>query len=147
MREKDAAALAKNLSELMFRTYYTYRDETRESGDFSVSSHAFSLLAKIYYSEKAHTVSELSGMMHMQNPQLSKLLTLIEKNGLISRNRPDENRRNVEIRITDTGKAYVEKIFGLIESKIAEKLAAKEVSNPESVKRSVDQLYTALFID
>ena len=147
MREKDTAELAKKFSELMFRTYYTYRDETRESGDFSISSHAFGLLAKIYYSEKIHTVSELAKMMHMHNPQLSKLLTLIEKNGLVSRNRPDGNRRHVEITITDAGKAYVEMMFGVIESKIAEKFSDKEISDPASVKKSIDQLYTALHID
>ena len=147
MRAKDSMDIAKKFSELMFRTYYTYRDETRESGDFSISSHAFSLLAKIYFSEKIHTVSELAQMMHMHNPQLSKLLTLIEKNGLVSRNRPDGNRRHVEICITDAGTAYVEKMFGVIEGKIAENLADTELGDPDSVKRSIDQLYTALHID
>ena len=52
MLEKDSAKMAKLLMELTMRTYYTFKDETRESGDIAVGSHAFDVLTKIYYSEK-----------------------------------------------------------------------------------------------
>ncbi len=147
MREKDIADVSKKLTELMFRTHYTYRDETREAGDITVGSHAFGVLTKVYYSEKIHTVNELSAMMHMQNPQLSKLLTAIEKEGYIVRTRPKDNRRSVEITITDKGKAYVEGMMSIIENKIAEDLAQKDGGDLTPVKKALDQLYCALYID
>lgn len=147
MREKDCIATSKKLMELIFRTYYTYRDETRETGEVSVGSHAFGVMMKIYYSDKCYSVNELSSLMHMHNPQLSKILNGLEDNGLIDRRRPRENRRSVEISLTDEGKAYVENMFAIMQDKVAENLASKELSDVTVVNKAIDQLYTALFID
>lgn len=147
MKEKDSAKLSKSLMDLTFRTYYTFRDETRERGDITVGSHAFGVLTKIYYSEKSYCVNELSELMHMHNPQLSKLLTLLERAGFVSRNRPEDNRRSVLINITDEGKAYFEKMYGIIEKKLAETLTDTDLKDPAGAAKAMDQLYTALYID
>lgn len=146
MREKDAAAIAGKLTEFVFRTYYTYRDETRENGDIAVGSHAFGALTKIYFSEKPYTVNEMSVLMNMQTPQLSKLLTLLEKHGLISRSRPEDNRRSVLVSVTDEGKAYVENMLGIVSDRIAEVLEGKELNDTAAVRKAMDQLYTTLFV-
>ncbi len=147
MREKDAASVSKKLTEFVFRVYYTYRDETRENGDISIGSHAFGALTKIYFSKKPYTVNEISALMNMQTPQLSKLLTLLEKHQLIERSRPADNRRSVRVSVTEEGKAYVEKMFGIISDRLADELADKELNDPTATRKAMDQLYTLLFVD
>ena len=146
MREKDAAAISGKLTEFVFRTYYTYRDETRENGDIAVGSHAFGALTKIYFSEKPYTVNEMSNLMNMQTPQLSKLLTLLERHGLVERSRPEDNRRSVLVSATDEGKAYVEKMLGIVSERIADVLEGKELNDTAAVRKAMDQLYTTLFV-
>lgn len=147
MKEKDRAQMAKQIMDLTFRTYYTFRDETREMGDVTVGSHAFGVLTKIYYSDRCYCVNELSEMMHMHNPQLSKLLNLLENEGFIERNRPKDNRRSVLISITDEGKAYFEKMYGIMEAKLAEVLADKDVDDPSGTAKAMSRLYSSLYLD
>lgn len=139
--------MAKQLMELTFRTYYTFRDETRERGNVAVGSHAFGVLTKIYYSDRCHCVNELSEMMHMHNPQLSKLLNLLENEGFIERNRPKDNRRSVLISITDEGRAYIELMFGIMTDKLAEVFADKDITNPSGTAKAMSQLYSSLYLD
>ncbi len=146
MKTKESAKVAKNLTDLTFRTYYTYRDDTREAGDIAVGTHAFSVLAKIYYSETPYCVNNLSELMHMHNPQLSKLLTLLEKEGLVSRSRPAENRRSVLINITDEGKEYFEKMYAVVERRIAETLDEKDVTDPAGLAKAIGQIYSVLYL-
>lgn len=147
MRSSDTGDVSKKLTELMFRTYYTYRDETRDMGDIGLCSHAFGILARVYYCEKIPTVNELTNMMHMKNPQLSKLLSIIEDHGYIERRRVEDNRRCVEIHITDSGKEYFERMMGIVRDRIEEDLEDRDIGDPTAVKRMIDRLYCALYID
>lgn len=146
MREKDCTQMAKQIMDLTFRTYYTFRDETREQGNVTVGSHAFDVLTKIYYSDRCYCVNELSEMMHMHNPQLSKLLNLIENEGFVVRTRPKDNRRSVLISITDEGKAYVEKMYGIMADKLAEVLLDKEIDDPSGTAKALKLLYSSLYL-
>lgn len=147
MAEKDSAKMAKLLMELTMRTYYTFKDETRESGDIAVGSHAFDVLTKIYYSSKTYCVNELSEMMHMQNPQLSKLLNLLENAGFIERIRPKTNRRSVLLEITDEGRAYYEKMYGLMAERLAEVLSDRDVDDPSGTAKALSHLYSAIYME
>ena len=146
MKAKECTDVSQKLMELILRTYYTYRDETRDEGEVSVGSHAFGVMMKIYYSDKFYSVNELSALMHMHNPQLSKILNGLEDNGLVDRRRPRENRRSVEIRLTDEGKAYVEKMSAIMQQRIEAALSDKELADASAVTKALDQLYTALYI-
>lgn len=147
MLDRDSAKMAKLIMELTLRTYYTFKDETRDEGDIAVGSHAFDVLTKIYYSEKSYCVNELSEMMHMQNPQLSKLLNLLENAGYIERIRPKNNRRSVLLNITDEGRAYYEKMYGIMAERLAEALSDKDVNDPSGTAKAISNLYSALYLD
>ncbi len=145
MKTKESKVMAKKLTELTIRTYYTYRDETRDTGTVAVGSHAFSVLAKVYYSNKEYCVNDLSEMMHMQSPQLSKLLTLLENAGYVTKRRPENNRRSVLVNITEEGKAYFEKMYAVIESRIIDAVENASIDDPAAVAKAMELLYKAMY--
>ena len=145
MVAKDSKRLAKAVTELTLRSYYTFKEETRDLGDVSVGTHPFSVLMRLYYCDTLQSVTDLSRFLRMQNPQLSKILNVLENRGLAARVHPENNRRRVDVVLTDKGRELIADVFASLEKSVAESLAAKDLSDPRGVASAIDTAYGAIF--
>ena len=142
---KDSKRLAKAVTELTLRSYYTFKEETRDLGEVSVGTHPFSVLMRLYYSDTPQSVTDLSRFLRMQNPQLSKILNVLENRGLATRVHPESNRRRVDVELTARGRELIAEVFASLEKSLADALEDTELNDPRGVTSAIDTVYGAIF--
>jgi len=142
---KDSKRLAKAVTELMLRTYYSFKEDSRDLGEVAVGTHPFSVLMKLYYSDTPQSVTELSHFLHMQNPQLSKIINVLESRGLATRSHPENNKRRVDVLLTEKGRELIEGVFSSFEKALTETFEDKDLNDPRGVAGAIDIVYGAIF--
>ena len=66
------------------------------------------LLRYLYGSRGAATPGELSRAMQVSTARVARLLHTLEGRGFLARSGSEEDHRQVEVRLTEAGRAYVE---------------------------------------
>jgi len=83
-------------------------------------------------SEKARSVSELAGIVLMQQPTLSKALDRLEAQGLVERERREDSRRKVYVKPTEKGRMLAERLKP--KAQLHEQEVLKELTPDEARK-------------
>ena len=94
--------------------------------------------------EGAQRLSDLGAMVAVEVSTLSRLITTMQRKGLVSRVRPEHNGRTVSITLTPSGEALVEKLMPLaahFEAVGTKSFSAKEVA---WLKQALNQIYDDL---
>lgn len=133
--------LKKNqISEIMYKIYeYMYRFEKKEERLFGVSWNELYLLTIIYKGDNI-TVSQCSEKLEIPMFSTSRMITKLEKNGLIQRINNEKDKRIVNINISQMGLELIYKVdqFNLSMFENAfEKISSKDLNE---MSRSIDDL-------
>ena len=95
--------------------------------------------------EEATTATDLIARTHLLKSQMNKLLTSLEAKGFITRERAQEDRRRIEIRLTPQGEAAyreehrtVETILGELVSQLGEARALHIAEEIHAVIHALD---------
>lgn len=83
-------------------------------GDFDLSYRQISILLTIYLEPPPHTVRGLARRLGVTKPVITRALDTMGKQGLVTRERDEKDRRNVVIQRTVEGALYVEKLGDVI---------------------------------
>jgi MarR family transcriptional regulator, organic hydroperoxide resistance regulator len=83
----------------------------RELTQRDISISTWRILAVV--NDRDRTVGELADLVLLNQPTLSKTLDKLEAEGLVARERDENHRRSVIIRITDKGEKLVAKLIPL----------------------------------
>lgn len=96
----------------LWKTYDCLKaDEELVFGEFEISSQQYNVLRLLKASAPASlAVSALGQKMITRAPDMTRMLDRLEHRSLISRVRRDENRRVVEVTITDAGRVLLQQI-------------------------------------
>ena len=109
-RKRDAPLLMETL-ELFQRVIFPLWHITRAqkhnlaSGEYGITSSQFHTIRRI--SQGDASVSALADCMHVSRPNVSRAVDELVQNGLVNRTRDPNDRRNVQLSLTDIGKKLI----------------------------------------
>ncbi len=75
------------------------------TGEYGITSSQFHTIRHI--SKGDASVSVLADCMHVSRPNISRAVDELVKNGLVNRKRDPDDRRNVQLSLTDKGKKMI----------------------------------------
>lgn len=65
------------------------------------------LMGILCYHEKSTTAAELSKMMNVSTARVTNIVNLLEQKGMVSRKSMENDRRKVNLELTEKGRAFV----------------------------------------
>jgi MarR family transcriptional regulator, organic hydroperoxide resistance regulator len=84
----------------------------RRIAPYGLTLPMYRVLAALWHQD-GQRLGDLSEMTSVEISTLSRLVGVMQRNDLLSRTRPDSNGRTVEISLTRTGRALVERLIPL----------------------------------
>jgi len=100
-------------------TAYAFTEKLRQfcaehGKPYAVTPPQWGLLA-LLYEQDGLTVGAISQKRFVDAPTITGIVTRLEQNGLVSRQRDDKDRRVVKVYLTDEGRAITSLLFGVAE--------------------------------
>ena len=99
--------LEKILRDVCFRVKVKGREVLK---DFPITPAQFDLLQKIYFSGE-QTMTELSKMLGIAKSTTTGLVSRLEKEGFVQRNRKSEDKRIITVGITKKGEDLINRVI------------------------------------
>jgi len=75
------------------------------TSEYGITSSQFHTIRRI--SQRGASVSALADCMHVSRPNISRVVDELVQNGLVNRKRDPDDRRNIQLSLTDTGKKLI----------------------------------------
>ena len=122
----DPKTAAREILEIIPLVMRTLRTELSQPSDLPNPGH-FSLLFML--TEGPHNLSELAEKHNVTLPTMSRTISTLSDHGLVRRTQSQEDRRRVDIRLTEAGHALLEHVFDEAVLHLAEVL--KDVDEPD----------------
>ena len=132
--------------QVMFPLWHITRSQIHNmaTGEYGITSSQFHTIRHI--SKGDASVSALAECMHVSRPNISRAVDELVKNGLVNRKRDPDDRRNVQLSLTDKGKKMINDLherYGRILADQFSILTDEELrtlsSALESMKKVIDQ--------
>lgn len=115
------------------------------SGEYGITSSQFHIIRRI--SQGGASVSALADCMHVSRPNISRVVDDLVKSGLVNRKRDQDDRRNIQLSLTDKGKKMIKNLHKKYGGILAEQfsiLSDEELriltSALESMKKVIDHI-------
>ena len=135
------------LQGVMFPLWHITRAQIHElaSGEYGITSSQFHTIRRI--SQGNASVSALADCMHVSRPNVSRAVDDLVKSGLVNRKRDQNDRRNIQLSLTDKGKKMIKNLHKKYGGILAEQfsiLSDEElrilISALESMKKVIDHI-------
>lgn len=140
MPEQLPAQAAGMLTELIFRFYSACQRHPKATGP-KIHSHGFHILYLLARAQnKRLSTSFLLTEQQMTKQQLSKIIGELEELGFVERERADNDRRNVFVRLTEAGEGYFLESAGAVSHGLAQALEKQPPEKIETVYRLLSTL-------
>lgn len=109
--------------------------------EFDITIPMYRVLVALNHGE-SRMLNQIAQTLDVEQSTLSRQITTMVKLGLVSRTRPDENGRIVQIEITEHGRHVVERMIPVAES--LERLAIGNCSNEDidATKQVLRKIYS-----
>ena len=75
-------------------------------GEYGITSYQFHTIRQIHIG--INSVSELADCMHVSRPNISRLVDELVKEGFVTRSRDLEDRRNIQLTLTENGERLIQ---------------------------------------
>ncbi len=75
------------------------------TSEYRITSSQFHTIRRI--SQRDTSVSALADCMHVSRPNISRVVDELVQNGLVNRKRDPDDRRNIQLSLTDTGEKLI----------------------------------------
>jgi DNA-binding MarR family transcriptional regulator len=139
----DERLLAQKLLAIMHRARRSIDADLRHlDKEHLVDPAHFPVLMRLR--RRAHNVSELAQGLEVSLPSMSKTVTALVKRGWVERVRLQEDRRVVQLHLTDDGKAILGEMREHAENAVAKMLAPLSSEERERLSAGLDTLYGTL---
>ena len=95
---------------VMLPLWHIIRAQIHElaSGEYGITSSQFHTIRRI--SQGDASVSTLANCMHVSRPNVSRSVDDLVNNGLVNRRRDPDDRRNIQLSLTDKGKKMIKNL-------------------------------------
>ena len=130
---------------VMLPLWHIMRAQIHElaSGEYGITSSQFHIIRRI--SQGDTSVSALANCMHVSRPNVSRAVDDLVNNGLVNRKRDPDDRRNIQLSLTEKGKKMIKNLHKKYEGILADQfsiLSDEELrvlsSALESMKKVID---------
>ncbi|NDF12239.1 MAG: MarR family transcriptional regulator [Proteobacteria bacterium] len=81
--------------------------ESVKAGSFDLSARQVTLTLTVYLEAGPHTVRSLAAQLGISKPAVCRAIDTLSKHGLVARKEDKQDRRNVFIERTETGRTYL----------------------------------------
>ncbi|MGW0036831.1 MarR family winged helix-turn-helix transcriptional regulator [Gordonia sp. NPDC003376] len=102
---------------------------------------------RVMYNTFVHNTCEpaqLADILGVSRPTITSVLTRLERDGYITRTPSDENRRRVEVRLTESGESAVRQVLPLQVAAESRLLSALEPDKRRQLRTLLHELYVAM---
>ena len=106
--------------------------------NFPVSVEQFQILRLIR--SGSGSVSEIAAAKNISRPAVSQAVDALANRGLLTRTQDADDRRHMQLALTDSGKALVETVFGDTRAWMRSKLASFSESELQNVVCAMESL-------
>jgi DNA-binding MarR family transcriptional regulator len=141
-RQLDAMAVADQLRPTLLRL----GNELRREKIAGVSPHQVGLLVKIKYTPGV-TVGELAAEERVSTAAMSKRVTRLERDGLVTRTKSEADRRCVGLTLTDEGQRTLRRVRSRRTAWLASRLSALSQAELASVGAAAEPLARLLELE
>jgi DNA-binding MarR family transcriptional regulator len=139
----DEHLLARKLLTIIHRVRHSLDAELRHvDQEYRIDPAHFGVLMRLR--RRVHNVSELADQLKVSLPSMSKTVTALVKRGWVERARSQEDRRVVQLHLTDDGRAVLGKMRDLADNAIAKILSSLSQEERQLLSAGLDALYRAL---
>jgi len=147
-RRRDSRLLKETLElfrVVMLPLWHIMRAQIHEltSGEYGITSSQFHTIRRI--SQGDASVSALADCMHVSRPNISRAVDDLVNNGLVNRKRDLDDRRNIQLSLTDKGNKMIKNLHKKYEGILTDQfsiLGDEELrvlsSALESMKKVID---------
>jgi len=96
--------------QVMLPLWHITRSQIHEmaTGEYGITSSQFHTIRHI--SKGDASVSALADCMHVSRPNVSRAVDELVQNGLVNRKRDPDDRRNIQLSLTDKGKKMIKNL-------------------------------------
>lgn len=115
----------------------------RRIAPYGLTLPMYRVLAALWH-QGGQRLGDLSEMTSVEISTLSRLIGVMQRNGLLSRTRPDSNGRTVEISLTRSGRALVERLIPLAQQHEQLGLAGLTADEVKTLKKHLVTIYRNL---
>ena len=120
MTRDQARESARDVLEIIPLVMRTVAAELRSAGELPAPAH-FGLLS--YLNEHPRTLTELAALQGVSLPTMSSSISAMADRGWVRRAAPERDRRTVQVEVTPTGRAALERVARCAEAHLADVLA------------------------
>jgi len=137
--ERTVEAFWSNFPPLWHKIRAYIREEAIAQFDITVSQ--FHMLRRIDYGKDS--VSQLADTMHISRAATSRTVNVLVNKGLLTRTHNPNDRRYVQLRLTEEGKILLQTLFGITGNWMEGKLAELDEAELENIINAVEALTRA----
>ena len=109
--------------------------------EFNITVEQFHILRRIRRGRDS--VSQISEAKHISRPAISRSVDALANKGYITRTQNPQDRRHVQLSLTEEGEALVDAIFGNVSQWMGEQLSTLGEDELEEISRAVRNLKQA----
>ncbi|MFL1382371.1 MarR family winged helix-turn-helix transcriptional regulator [Nocardiopsis protaetiae] len=138
--ETSSYQLTESVSYLVNRLGVRLRELfTEQLAEHGLTVPAYRVLAALHH-EGDQRLGDLASRTAIEQSTLSRLVSSMQRDGLVSRTRPEDNARTVAVNLTDRGRELVERVIPLVvehERTITGGLGEEEVERFRRILRTM----------
>jgi len=105
---------------------------------FDITVEQFHILRHVHHGKEF--VSELAEVKHISRPAISRVVDVLVNKGLLTRTQNPDDRRYVQLELTEAGRALLEAIHGDTHTWMMEKLLLMDKNELERVIQAMESL-------
>jgi DNA-binding MarR family transcriptional regulator len=106
------------------------------TGNFDITVEQFHVLRFVH--RGTHSMSELATAKNISRPAISQAVEVLVKKELLTRVQSTQDRRYVELSLTDSGKALLDAVFKETRHWMKERMSGLNAEELETISRAMD---------
>jgi DNA-binding MarR family transcriptional regulator len=110
--------------------------------EFGITVEQFHILR--YVRRGTNSVSDLAGARNISRPAISQAVEALVQRGLLTRTQDPNDRRHVDLTLTDEGHALLDTVFGRTRAWMAERMRAMTPDDLSKIVEGMDALQKML---
>ncbi|MCT8975023.1 MarR family transcriptional regulator [Clostridium sp. CX1] len=143
MAKDTLDTLVENLFELGPILHKKLLKPNKCSNDMMLPVNQMMVLSTLY-DEGSLPISEIGKKLYISKPQMTSIIDKLIKEDLVERIHDKEDRRVININITEKGKNYANDILKLLREEMRKRLSALSEENLKSVADSMENVISIL---
>jgi DNA-binding MarR family transcriptional regulator len=138
MKKREEEELARSLLEVLFVVMHHVAAEMRKSAPPGFEPSQLRVLALL--SKRSRILKELAACQHVALPTMSRTISSLVARGLVERIEDPQDRRRVQLHVTDQGLAVLHELHSRAQELLAHKVSALTPEEQKYLRAGLEAL-------